>query len=70
MPETDRTVGRPGMELWQVLVLAAGPCATVCTTWRTITRRYARSWGTGDRTRYEYQRVNVSLLTPELLSVW
>ena len=45
----------------------------VCTTLRTITRRYARSWATAisvTKTRYEYQTVvdNVSLLTPELLS--
>ena len=79
LPEAGRTLGRPGMDLWQILVLGVlkqglGCDSTVSTTFRTITRRYVRSWATaisGDKTRYEYQTVvdNVSLLTPELLSV-
>ena len=78
VPETDRTVGRPGMELWQVLVLGVLKQGLGCDFDRlhdlanhheTI-RAFLGHSDFGDRTRYEYQRVvdNVSLLTPELLS--
>ena len=78
VPEADRTVGRPGMELWQVLVLGVLKQGLGCDFDRlhdlanhheTI-RAFLGHSDFGDRTRYEYQTVvdNVSLLTPELLS--
>ena len=78
LPGTDRKVGRPGMELWQILVLGvlkqglgidfdrlhdlANQHATV--------RAFLGHVEFGDKSYFEYQTVvdNVSLLTPELLS--
>ena len=78
LPEADRTVGRPGMDLWQVLVLGVLKQGLGCDFDRlhdlvnhheTI-RAFLGHSDFGDKTRYEYQTVvdNVSLLTPELLS--
>ena len=78
VPESDRTVGRPGMELWQILVLGVlkqGMCCDfdrlhdLANHHETI-RAFLGHSDFGDKTRYEYQTVvdNVSLLTPELLS--
>ena len=78
LPEVDRTVGRPGMELWQILVLGVLKQGLGCDFDRlhdlanhhqTI-RSFLGHSDFGDETYYEYQTVvdNVSLLTPELLS--
>ncbi len=78
LPETDRTVGRPGMDLWRVLVLAVLKQGLGCDFDRLHDlanhhgkiREFLGHGDFADRTRYEYQTVvdNVSLLTPELLS--
>ena len=78
LSEVDRTVGRPGMELWQILVLGVLKQGLGCDFDRlhdlanqhqTI-RMFLGHSDFGDETYYEYQTVvdNVSLLTPELLS--
>ena len=78
LPEADRTVGRPGMDLWQILVLGVLKQGLNCDFDRlhdlanhheTI-RAFLGHGDFADRTRYELQTVvdNVSLLTPELLS--
>lgn len=78
LPEVDRTVGRPGMGLWQILVLGVLKQGLGCDFDRlhdlanhhqTI-RSFLGHSDFGDETYYEYQTVvdNVSLLTPELLS--
>ena len=78
LPEADRTVGRPGMELWQILVLGVLKQGLGCDFDRlhdlanhheTI-RALLGHGDFGDKTRYEHQTVvdNVSLLMPELLS--
>ena len=41
-PSTDRSVGRPGMDMWKILVLGKVWVATVFTNLRTSTRRFAR----------------------------
>jgi hypothetical protein len=78
LPEADRTVGRPGMDLWQVLVLGVLKQGLGCdfdrlhdlTNHHETIRAFLGHSDFGDKTRYEYQTVvdNVSLLTPELLS--
>ncbi len=78
LPDTDRTVGRPGMDLWQILVLAVLKQGLGCDFDRLHDlanhhgkiREFLGHSDFADRTRYEYQTVadNVSLLTPELLS--
>ena len=78
LPGTDRTVGRPGMDLWQILVLAVLKQGLGCDFDRLHDlanhhgkiREFLGHSDFADRTRYEYQTVadNVSLLTPELLS--
>ena len=78
LPAVDRTVGRPGMALWQILVLGVLKQGLGCDFDRlhdlanqhqTI-RSFLGHGDFGDETYYEYQTVvdNVSLLTPELLS--
>ena len=78
LPEADRTVGRPGMDLWQILVPGVLKQGLNCDFDRlhdlanhheTI-RAFLGHGDFADRTRYELQTVvdNVSLLTPELLS--
>ena len=78
LPEADRTVGRPGMDLWQVLVLGVLKQGLGCdfdrlhelTNHHDTIRAFLGHSDFGDKTHYEYQTVvdNVSLLTPELLS--
>ena len=78
LPEADRTVGRPGMDLWQILVLGVLKQGLGCdfdrlhdlTNHHQTIRAFLGHGDFDDQTRYEYQTVvdNVSLLTPELLS--
>ena len=78
LPEVDRTVGRPGMELWQILVLGVLKQGLGCdfdrlhdlANQQQTIRMFLGHSDFGDETYYEYQTVvdNVSLLTPELLS--
>ena len=78
LPEADRTVGRPGMDLWQILVLGVLKQGLGCdfdrlhelTNHHETIRAFLGHADWDDKTRYEYQTVvdNVSLLTPELLS--
>ena len=78
LPEADRTVGRPGMDLWQILVLGVMKQGLGCdfdrlhdlTNHHQTIRAFLGHGDFDDKTRYEYQTVvdNVSLLTPELLS--
>ena len=78
LPEADRTVGRPGMDLWQILVLGVLKQGLGCdfdrihelTNHHDTIRAFLGHSDFGDKTHYEYQTVvdNVSLLTPELLS--
>ena len=78
LPEADRTVGRPGMDLWQILVLGVLKQGLGCdfdrlhelTNHHDTIRAFLGHSDFGDTTHYEYQTVvdNVSLLTPELLS--
>ena len=51
LPGTHRGVGRPGMEMWRILVLGVlkqglGCDFDACTISRTITRRCGRCWAT------------------------
>ncbi len=44
LPGIDKTVGRPGMEMWRILVMGVvkqglAAISTGCTNWRTSTRR-------------------------------
>ena len=78
VPEADRTVGRPGMDLWQILVLGVLKQGLGCdfdrlhdlTNHHETIRAFLGHGDFDDKTRYEYKTVvdNVSLLTPELLS--
>ena len=78
LPETDREVGRPGMELWRILVLGVLKQGLSCDFDRLhdlanhheTVRAFLGHGDFGDKTYYEYQTVldNVCLLTPELLS--
>ena len=78
LPEADRTVGRPGMDLWQILVLGVLKQGLGCdfdrlhelTNHHDTLRAFLGHSDFGNKTHYEYQTVvdNVSLLTPELLS--
>ncbi len=76
-PGTDRAVGRPGMDLWRILVLGVlkqGPGCDfdrlhdLANNHRTVRAMLAHG-DVADGTRYELQTLidNVSLLTPELL---
>ena len=77
-PEVDRTVGRPGMSLWQILVFGVLKQGLGCDFDRlqdlanhhAKVRAFLGHSDFGDETRYECQTIqdNVSLLTPELLS--
>ncbi len=78
LPGTDRTVGRPGMELWRILVLGVVKQGLGCDFDRLhdlanhhgTLRAFLGHGEFGEESYYEYQTVvdNVSLLTPELLS--
>ena len=69
---------RPGMDLWQILVLGVLKQGLGCdfdrlhelTNHHDTIRAFLGHSDFGDKTQYEYQTVvdNVSLLTPELLS--
>ena len=71
-------MGRPGMDLWQILVLGVLKQGLGCdfdrlhdlTNHHGTIREFLGHGDFDDKTRYEYQTVvdNVSLLTPELLS--
>ena len=77
-PGTDRQVGRPGMELWRILVLGVVKQGLRCDFDRlhdlanhhATLRAFLGHGEFGDKTYYEYQTVvdNVRLLTPELVS--
>ncbi len=77
-PEVDRTVGRPGMALWQILVFGVLKQGLGCDFDRlqdlanhhAKVRAFLGHSDFGDETHYECQTIqdNVSLLTPELLS--
>ena len=77
-PDVDRTVGRPGMALWQVLVFGVLKQGLGCDFDRlqdlanhhVKVRAFLGHGDFGDETRYECQTIrdNVSLLTPDLLS--
>ena len=72
LPEADRTVGRPGMDLWQILVLGVLKQGLGCdfdrlhdlTNHHQTIRAFLGHGDFDDKTRYEYQTVvdNVSLL--------
>lgn len=75
-PESDHRLGRPGMELWRILVLGVLKQGLACdfdrlhelaNQHRTV--RAMLGHGDFDVPEYQYQTVvdNVSLLTPELL---
>ena len=77
-PGTDRKVGRPGMDLWRILVLGVLKQGLGCdfdrlhdlaNNHRTVRAMLAHG-DFADGSRYEMQTLidNVSLLTPELLS--
>ena len=77
-PGTDRTVGRPGMDLWRILVLGVLKQGLGCdfdrlhdlaNNHRTVRAMLAHG-DFADDSRYEMQTLidNVSLLTPALLS--
>ena len=75
-PESDHRLGRPGMDLWRILVLGVLKQGLDCdfdrlhelaNQHRTV--RAMLGHGDFDEHEYQYQTVvdNVSLLTPELL---
>ena len=65
LPEADRTVGRPGMELWQILVLGVLKQGLGCdfdrihelTNHHDTIRAFLGHSDFGDKTHYEYQTV-------------
>ena len=76
LPEVDRTTGRPGMALWQILVLGVvrlnlnwdyDRLQEMANQHRTL--RQMLGHGVEDATYYQLQTLkdNVSLLTPEIL---
>ena len=77
LPDSDRAVGRPGMDLWRVLALGVVKQGLGC-DWDFLrelanehqTLRAMLGHGWADRDRYERQNLidNVSLMTPELLA--
>lgn len=77
-PNVSHDLGRPGMELWQILVMGTVMQGLNCDFDRlhdlvnehNTLRRFLGHADIWDRRRYSYQSVvdNVGLLTPELLS--
>ena len=77
LPGIDRTVGRPGMEMWRVLVMGVVKQGLGCDFDRLhelvnehkTLRRFLGHSQVWDESRYQYQTLvdNVSLLRPELL---
>ena len=65
LPEADRTVGRPGMDLWQILVLGVLKQGLGCdfdrlhdlTNHHQTIRAFLGHGDFDDKTRYEYQTV-------------
>ena len=65
LPEADRTVGRPGMDLWQILVLGVLKQGLGCdfdrlhelTNHHDTIRAFLGHSDFGDKTHYEYQTV-------------
>ena len=78
LPGTDRTVGRPGMEMWRILVMGVVKQGLGCDFDRLrelvnehmTLRRFLGHADVWDNHRYNYQNLvdNVSLLSPELLA--
>lgn len=76
LPHSDRRNGRPGMDLWKILVLGVVKQGLGC-DWDRLrelvnehqTLREMLGHGWAERERYERQNLidNVSLMTPELL---
>ncbi len=78
LPDVDRGLGRPGMDLWRIFVLATLKQGIRCDDDRlqdlancheTVREMLGHS-GLDDHRRYEHRTLvrNVSLLTPELLN--
>ena len=77
-PDVSHDLGRPGMELWQILVMGVVMQGLNCDFDRlhdlvnehNTLRKFLGHADIWDRRQYSYQSVvdNVSLLTPELLS--
>ena len=77
LPGVDRTVGRPGMEMWRILVLGVVKQGLGCDFDRIhelanehkTLRRFLGHADVWDEHRYRYQTLvdNVSLLNPKLL---
>ena len=77
LPKTDRTVGRPGMELWQILVMGVLKQGLNCDFDRihhianncNLVRQFLGHGVFDSDKRYKRQTImdNVSYLTPELL---
>ncbi len=78
LPGIDRGVGRPGMDMWRILVMGVVMQGLGCDCDRLhelvnehkTLRRFLGHADIWDETRYEYQTVvdNVCLLRPELLA--
>ena len=78
LPGVDRTVGRPGMEMWRILVMGVVMQGLGCDFDRLhelvnehkTLRKFLGHGGITDEDQYEYQTVvdNVCLLRPELLA--
>ena len=75
LPEADRTVGRPGMDLWQILVLGVLKQGLGCdfdrlhdlTNHHQTIRAFLGHGDFDDKTRYEYQTsCSISLCPPAL----
>ena len=77
LPGVNRKVGRPGMAMWSILVLAVVKQGLGCDFDRLhelanqhmAIRQFLGHADTGDKRRYHYQTLidNVNLLTPKLL---
>ena len=78
LPGVDRTVGRPGMELWRILVMGVVMQGSGCDFDRlhelvnehNTLRQFLGHADIWDKRKYEYQTVvdNVCLVCPELLA--
>ena len=78
LPGVDRTVGRPGMELWRILVMGVVMQGLGCDFDRLhelvnehmTLRQFLGHADIWDKRKYEYQTVvdNVCLVRPELLA--
>ena len=77
LPGVDRTVGRPGMELWRILVMGVVMQGLGCDFDRLhelvnehMLRQFLGHADIWDKRKYEYQTVvdNVCLVRPELLA--